>query len=121
MLHDGHGDRAINGEGDRSAYGLFETGARFLPGTMRCGFPGRLEVNVPHVLRQWEKSDNEEIVTYQDDLSSAKERLLQAEKVLENYLQCPISDIELLKQLIRAEASARTEYIDQNARLGPVR
>jgi hypothetical protein len=59
-------------------------------------------------------------VTYQEDLSSAKEKMHQAEKALENYFQCTVCDLELLKQLIRAEASARNEYIDQIARLGTV-
>ena len=57
-------------------------------------------------------------MTYQDDIELAKEKMLQAERALENYFLAQVYDgtvydPEKEKQLRNAAATARDKYVNQ--------
>lgn len=58
---------------------------------------------------------------YQTSIEIAKEKMLQAERELENYLDSADYDPEQARQLINAAEVARDEYISEVARLYAIR
>ncbi len=58
---------------------------------------------------------------YQTNIELAKEKMLQAESALEDYLRSTAYDPEQARQLIDAVTVARDEYISEVARLYPIR
>lgn len=58
-------------------------------------------------------------MTYQHDSEQARERMLKAEEDLRRYLEGPVFNREMEKQLSAAANAAREGFIDQLASLFP--
>ena len=58
---------------------------------------------------------------YQSQAKLAKEKMLQAEEVLEDYIRNSIFDPEVEEQLAEAVNAARSEFIDHLALLWPTK
>ena len=68
------------------------------------------------------QNDLEEVIMpYQTDVDLAKEKLLQAERALENYFRSAVKDPKLEKQLINAVIVAKHKYINKSALLYSIR
>jgi hypothetical protein len=64
-------------------------------------------------------AQSKEVMFYQRDIEIAREIMLQAEKVLEDYLRGSVHDLELAKQLRNAVEVSREEFINKLATLCP--
>ncbi len=64
-------------------------------------------------------ADSKEVMFYQRDIEIAREKMLQAEKALEDYLRGSVHDLELAKQLGNAVKVSREEFINKLATLCP--
>jgi hypothetical protein len=52
-------------------------------------------------------------MSYRDECGSAKQRMQEAERALENLFQCGFCDQQLANPLFEAADSAKLEYIRQ--------